>query len=86
MQVSLLKVKIMATELPKKAKSISEKLVDIVQSIIGGGDSESQANDMTENIFQRRTAALAAAENAATSSNSTESSNEAYQRRLKGKK
>lgn len=62
-----------------KDKSFVEKLVDIVHS----AGQKSAAGDMTETIFQRQKAATDAAIEAGSNG---EDSDEAYQKRLKGKK
>ena len=68
----------MATQKPKE-KSFTEKLVDIIHS----AGQKSAADDMTETIFQRQKAATDAGVSAAENG---EDANDAYQKRLKGKK
>jgi CobQ-like glutamine amidotransferase family enzyme len=72
----------MATSSTKKEKSFADKIVDIIHSVTGGGD-DTEAKVMTENIFERRKAALSSAEDAANSGKDTD---EAYQKRMGLKK
>jgi hypothetical protein len=75
----------MATLPIKKEKSFADKIVDIIHSVTNSGD-DVEAKAMTENIFDRRKAALDAAEGAATSGTGSGNANEEYQKRMGYKK
>lgn len=63
---------------PKKEKTFGDKIVDIIHSITKSNDDDK----MTETIFEKRKAALDAAESAATEGTGSGNSNDEYQKRM----